>query len=123
MQGIPAPLDPTARRVMLGTRQIQRRRTQVRAWAVIGNGAPVQEIELPTPEPKGTEVLIAVTRCGVWEKRQSDAPNLYNAVLKSIPFGRLGHPEEVANAVLFLASLFANWVTGQTTVVDGGQML
>jgi alcohol dehydrogenase/propanol-preferring alcohol dehydrogenase len=37
----------------------------MRAWAVIENGAPLQEIELPTPEPKGTEVLIAVTHCGV----------------------------------------------------------
>ena len=60
---------------------------------------------------------------GVWDKRKSDAPNLYNAVLKSIPFGRLGAPEEVANVVLFLASPMANWVTGQTIVVDGGQML
>jgi 3-oxoacyl-[acyl-carrier protein] reductase len=59
----------------------------------------------------------------VWDKRKSDAPNLYNAVLKSIPFGRLGAPEEVANVVLFLASPMANWVTGQTIVVDGGQML
>ena len=60
---------------------------------------------------------------GVWDKRKADAPNLYNAVLKSIPFGRLGTPEEVANVVLFLASPLANWVTGQTIVVDGGQML
>ena len=60
---------------------------------------------------------------GVWDKRKSDAPNLYNAVLKSIPFGRLGAPEEVANVALFLASPMANWVTGQTIVVDGGQML
>ena len=60
---------------------------------------------------------------GVWDRRKADAPNLYNAVLKSIPFGRLGYPEEVANVVLFLASPLANWVTGQTIVVDGGQML
>ena len=37
----------------------------MRAWAVVENGAPLQQIELPTPEPKGTEVLIEVTHCGV----------------------------------------------------------
>jgi alcohol dehydrogenase, propanol-preferring len=37
----------------------------MRAWAVVENGAPLQEIELPTPEPTGTEVLLAVTHCGV----------------------------------------------------------
>jgi 3-oxoacyl-[acyl-carrier protein] reductase len=60
---------------------------------------------------------------GSWEKRKSDNPNLYNAILRSIPFGRLGHPEEVANVALFLASPLAAWVTGQTIVVDGGQLL
>ncbi|HEX5325813.1 MAG TPA: alcohol dehydrogenase, partial [Acetobacteraceae bacterium] len=37
----------------------------MRAWAVVENGAPLQQIELPTPEPKGTEVLLQVTHCGV----------------------------------------------------------
>jgi alcohol dehydrogenase/propanol-preferring alcohol dehydrogenase len=37
----------------------------MRAWAVVENGAPLKEIELPTPEPKGTEVLVEVTHCGV----------------------------------------------------------
>ncbi len=37
----------------------------MRAWAVVENGAPLKELELPTPEPKGTEVLLEVTHCGV----------------------------------------------------------
>jgi 3-oxoacyl-[acyl-carrier protein] reductase len=60
---------------------------------------------------------------GSWEARKASDPKLYNAILGSIPFGRLGTPEEVAEVVLFLASPAARWVTGQTIIVDGGQML
>jgi 3-oxoacyl-[acyl-carrier protein] reductase len=60
---------------------------------------------------------------GLWEQRKTTSPQLYNAVLKSIPWGRLGHPEEVANVAVFLVSDAASWMTGQALVVDGGQML
>jgi 3-oxoacyl-[acyl-carrier protein] reductase len=41
----------------------------------------------------------------------------------SIPLGRLGTPRDVANAFLFLASDEAEYITGTTIVVDGGQLL
>ena len=60
---------------------------------------------------------------GVWDRRKTDNPALYNATLASIPFGRMGHAEEVANVALFLASPWASWVTGQSIAVAGGQGL
>ncbi len=42
------------------------------------------------------------------------------AVIKSTSLGRMGKPEEVARAALFLASESASYITGQTIIVDGG---
>lgn len=44
-------------------------------------------------------------------------------ITRDIPLARTGEPEDVANAMLFLASADASYVTGQTIVVDGGATL
>jgi 3-oxoacyl-[acyl-carrier protein] reductase len=43
-----------------------------------------------------------------------------DTIIKSSSLGRIGKPEEVAQAVLFLASEDSDYITGQTIVVDGG---
>ena len=45
------------------------------------------------------------------------------AIFKQIPLGKLGTPRDVANACLFLASSDADYITGQTIVVDGGMAI
>jgi len=60
---------------------------------------------------------------GVWDVRKRAEPALYQKTAASIPFGRLGRPEEVANAVLFLAAGLASCITGKTLVVDGGTLI
>ncbi len=44
-------------------------------------------------------------------------------ILELIPLNKLGNPADVANACLFLASQEANYITGQTIVVDGGMVM
>ena len=44
-------------------------------------------------------------------------------LLRQVPLGRLGQRDDVANAVLFLASNLADYITGQVLVVDGGMVM
>jgi 3-oxoacyl-[acyl-carrier protein] reductase len=58
---------------------------------------------------------------GVWAQVQEHQPGLYERVRTSIPRGRLGTPEEIADVAVFLCSPRAGWVTGECVAVDGGQ--
>ena len=59
---------------------------------------------------------------GSWHKRQqADPQGIADFVRREIPFERFGRPEEVAAAVVFLASPRASWISGACLVVDGCQ--
>jgi NAD(P)-dependent dehydrogenase (short-subunit alcohol dehydrogenase family) len=50
-------------------------------------------------------------------------PERRRATIAQIPLGRLGEPEDIVGAILFLASDEARWVTGSTVTVDGGYLV
>jgi 3-oxoacyl-[acyl-carrier protein] reductase len=56
---------------------------------------------------------------GVWNAIKDNNPDLYKAALALNPTGRMGTPQEMANAVVFLASPVASFVSGTNLVVDG----
>lgn len=65
------------------------------------------------PGPVPTEVFMEF-----FDASEEDLPKLARRI--GVPLGRLGTPDDVANAVVFLASPAASWITGQTLVVNGG---
>jgi 3-oxoacyl-[acyl-carrier protein] reductase len=58
---------------------------------------------------------------GIWDRVKGSNRPFYDAVLGGIPWGRMGRPDEVADAVVFLASPRASWITGVCLSIDGGQ--
>ncbi|MEQ1731033.1 MAG: SDR family oxidoreductase [Vicinamibacterales bacterium] len=56
-----------------------------------------------------------------WKRQQADPTAIAEFVKRELPFGRFGRPEEVGDAVAFLASPKASWISGTSVVVDGCQ--
>lgn len=58
----------------------------------------------------------------IWQPRLVEDPQIFEKLAHWYPLGRVGQPEDVANAALYLASDDAAWVTGSVLNVDGGLM-
>jgi len=56
---------------------------------------------------------------GVWHTREVETPEIYKGALAMNPMGRMGTPEEVANAAVFLCSPMASFISGSNLLVDG----
>ena len=67
-----------------------------------------------TPLPPAWSAPAWPRRCGRTTRTGSPA---------SSPLGRIGEPADIGGAVAFLASDRASWITGETLVIDGGQLL
>ena len=62
------------------------------------------------------------TRCfplsGAWK-----TPEAYAALMDLVPYKRIGEPEDIARAAVWLASDYADYVNGISLIVDGGMTL
>ncbi|GAB4187884.1 MAG: SDR family oxidoreductase [Simkaniaceae bacterium] len=52
-----------------------------------------------------------------------DTPEAYNKLMQLVPYKRIGEPEDIARAAVFLVSDLADYIVGTTIVVDGGMSL
>ena len=56
---------------------------------------------------------------GVWNMIEQNMPDRYQHAMERNPTGRMGTPQDIANAVVFLASPRASYITGANLTVDG----
>jgi len=59
-------------------------------------------------------------RTPLWQERVDKEPAIFERLIRWYPLARVGEPEDVAKAAVFLASDDASWITGEVLRVDGG---
>ena len=87
-----------------------------RSWAIELSPRGIR-VNVLSPGPTDTAIL---DKLGIPPEQR---PSFETAMATAIPLGRLGRPEELARAALFLASDNSGFVTGVTLKVDGGMSL
>ena len=70
-------------------------------------------------------ICIGLIKSAQWDRRAGDGSvdDLYAKMAEGIPLGRVGEAGDYADAVAFLCSARSSFITGQTIVVDGGEVL
>lgn len=81
-------------------------------WGKDTQGSRAIRVNAVAPGWIATEMLQEGFRSGVVSQKQ---------IIAAVPFKRLASPEEIASAVVFLASDEASYITGHTLFIDGGQ--
>ncbi|MBV9634278.1 MAG: glucose 1-dehydrogenase [Methylobacteriaceae bacterium] len=71
---------------------------------------------------RANTVIPGSIRTPIWDHRLKDRPNLFGVLQRWYPVGRIGVPDDIAAAVLFLSSAEAGFINGASLVVDGGLM-
>ncbi len=75
--------------------------------------------------PKGIRancIAPGTVQTPIWHERVDRDPAVFERIARWYPLGRVGQPEDIASAALFLASDEAAWITGAVLNVDGGLM-
>lgn len=86
-------------------------------FGILVNGIAPGSIQTPG----ATEAITTMTKAsGMTEEQMKNFNSSFNA---RIPLGRAGTPDDIASVALFLASPMANYITGETIIVDGGYLL